>query len=278
MISDFRYLGEGLGFRPSHYNQIMKDPQGVNWFEFLTENYMGIPKHGQGPLLEMLEDIRSEFPIVFHCVSLNIGQAKGVDHKFLNELKSFSDKFNPLWVSDHLCWTGAHGRNAHELLPLPYTEEAVGVVSDNIKRIQDILQRPFLFENTSSYVSYHQSTMSEWDFINKILDKSDAGLLLDLNNVYVSSENHDYSPYDFLNALDLSRVGQIHLAGHERRSNGLVVDTHSRAVCDEVWELLKIILSERPDISVMVEWDAEIPTYDALVAELEKVKEIRHEA
>lgn len=271
-------MGEGLGFRPSHYEDILQDAQDVKWFEFLTENYMGIEGHGQGPLIEMLQEISSRYPIVFHCVSLNIGQASGVDRKFLDELKGFCSQFSPLWVSDHLCWTGAHGRNAHELLPLPYTKEAVKIVSDNIKRVQDVLQRPFLFENTSSYVTYHQSEMSEWEFINQILDETQAGLLLDLNNVYVSSQNHDYDPYDFLSSIDLNRVGQIHLAGHERRENGLVIDTHSREVCENVWQLLRKTLSERPDISVMIEWDNEIPSFQDLLKELQKVKEIRCEA
>lgn len=266
-------LGFGLGFRPNHYNDILSNEPHVDWFEALGENYIGICGHGQSPLLEQLMNIKERYPVVLHFVSTNIGGTRPVDNDFLKQMKKLIKVVEPKWISDHLCWTGVHGKSSHDLLPLPYTKEAIEVVSSNIHKVQETLGQRFMIENTSSYVSYKHSEMQEWDFINAIVDKTDCGLLLDVNNVYVSAQNHDFNARTFIDAMPLRNVGQIHLAGHITDDNGLIIDTHDQPVCDEVMDLFEYTYNkfdQKP--SVMIEWDAEIPSYLELVNELKKVK------
>lgn len=267
-------LGYGLGLRSEHIDEIIEKGSKAQWFEALAENYMGIPESGEGRLLELLLEVRESYPLVLHCVSLNIGGTEGIDTKFTKLLKKLIDLIEPEWVSDHLCWTGTHGGSAHELLPLPYTREAAQVVSDNISKIQDIIKKPFLIENTSSYMSFTHSEMTEWEFISEILSISGCGLLLDVNNVFVSSQNHDYNPNDFIDGVPLDKVGQIHLAGHRTEENGLIIDTHDNFVRDEVWDLLSYVYKKRKDISTMVEWDANIPELSVYEEEMLKSKSI----
>ena len=270
-------LGFGLGLRSDHFDEVLGSQTDVDWFEALAENYMGIPGCGQSPLLPKLLKVREKYPIVLHCVSTNIGGADPIDKDFLLNLKKLIHVLEPEWVSDHLCWTGVHGRSSHDLLPLPYTKEVVQIVSDNIHKVQEILGRRFMIENTSSYISFENSEMEEWEFISEIVKKTDCGILLDINNIYVSAQNHDYDAKTFIDNVPLENVGQIHLAGHQVRDNGLLVDTHSMPICKEVFELLSYTFKKLQPTSVMVEWDSDIPSFEEYRAELFKAKEVVNE-
>jgi len=255
----FPQLGLGLGLRPEHFDQISNGESRVQWFEILTENYLGISGHGQSPLLAKLLRLAEIYPIVFHCVSMNIGSVDNIDLDFLKQIKELKKLVNPKWISDHLCWTGVDNKNTHELLPLPYTQETINHVSQKINQIQDFFGERILIENTSSYITYKDSELEEWEFISEIVNKTDCGILLDINNIYVSSVNHNFNPKDFINNIPLNNVGQIHLAGHRKKKNGLIVDTHDDFVCDEVYELLKYFLTLSSLPATMVEWDDNIP-------------------
>lgn len=278
MSKKYPHLGYGLGLRPEHFDEILQGQSKMNWFEVLTENYMGIPGGGQSPLLKKLLRLRKDYPIVFHCVSLNIGSTDSLDVEFLQQLKEMIQLVEPAWISDHLCWTGVDGHNTHELLPLPYTQEAVNSVSERINKVQDFLGQRFMIENTSSYVTYKYSEMNEWDFISEIIRKTDCGLLLDINNVYVSSQNHGFDPKEFLDAIPLENVGQIHIAGHDRRENGLIVDTHDSEVCNEVYDLIAHMGQKAESPSLMAEWDDNIPDLKTYELQVFKAKEILDKA
>lgn len=266
-------LGYGLGLRPDHFDEVLDGRSEMDWFEVLAENYMGIPGHGQSPLLKKLLRLREEYPLVFHCVSINIGSSTPLDFQFLKELKDLKTIIKPSWLSDHLCWTGIDGKNSHELLPLPYTEEAIKHVSERILQVQDFFGERFMIENTSSYITYKSSEMTEWEFISEIVKRTDCGILLDVNNVYVSSQNHSFSPKEFLDGLPLANVGQIHIAGHDRRSSGLIVDTHDSAVCEEVYNLVSYLSSKQDLPSLMAEWDDNIPDLKTYESQALKVKD-----
>ena len=267
-------LGSGLGLRPEHFDDVLDGKSQMSWFEVLTENYMGLPRFGQGPLLKKLLRLREKYPVVFHCVSINIGSTSDLDFHFLKELKSLKDIIEPAWFSDHLCWTGLEGQNTHELLPLPYTKEAVSHVASRIHQVQDFFGERFMIENTSSYVTYKSSEMSEWEFISEIIKRTDCGLLLDINNVYVSAENHQFSAKTFLDNIPFENVGQIHLAGHDRRANGLIVDTHDAPVCNEVYELVSYLASKKTLPSYMVEWDDNLPSLQTYEEQVLKINQV----
>ncbi len=273
-MSKYPYLGYGLGLRSEHYEDVLAKKSRVDWFEALAENYMGIPQSGHGPMLETLLEVRAFKPIVLHCVSSNIGGVDSLDLEFLKNLKNLINIIQPEWISDHLCWTGVNAHNTHGLLPMPYTKEAVEHVSCNINRIQDFLGQRFMIENTSSYMSFNHSEMQEWEFITEIIKKTDCGLLLDVNNVYVSSQNHDFNPEHFIKGIPLDNVGQIHLAGHQVKDSGLIIDTHDAPVKDEVFDLLAFTMKLLDKTSIMVEWDSDIPTLSKYEAELFKAKDI----
>ena len=273
-MSKYPNLGFGLGLRSDHFKDVLESETQVDWFEALAENYMGIPGSGEGLLLETLLKVRENYPIVLHCVSTNLGGTQPPDKEFLVKLKSTIDVVEPAWVSDHLCWTGVHGLSSHELLPLPYTKEAAKQVSQNIHEVQEFLGMRFMIENASSYMSFEHSEMEEWEFITEIIKQTDCGLLLDVNNVYVSSQNHDFDPKVYIDNVPLENVGQIHLAGHEKRDNGLIVDTHDHPVCKEVFELLDYTAQKLPPTSLMIEWDDEIPTFEEYRDELFKAKKV----
>jgi len=278
MSKKYPHLGYGLGLRPEHFDEILQGQSLMDWFEVLTENYMGIPGSGQSPLLKKLLRLRKDYPIVLHCVSINIGGTDPLDLSFLEQLKDMIKLVEPAWLSDHLCWTGVEGHNTHELLPLPYTQETVNHVSERINKIQDILGQRFMIENTSSYITYKDSEMSEWDFINEIIKKTDCGLLLDINNVYVSSQNHNFDPHKFLDAIPIQNVGQIHIAGHDKRENGLIVDTHDSEVCAEVYGLVSYMGQKCQSPSLMAEWDDNIPDLKTYELQVFKAKEILDKA
>ena len=261
--------GFGLGLRTTHYNEILAARQPVDWFEILSENYM-IPG---GRPLAMLDAIRADYPVVMHGVSMSIGTPEGPSIEYLRELKKLMQRVQPLWVSDHLCWTGVHGNNMHDLLPLPYTEETLRIIVNNIRRVQDVLQRPLVLENVSSYLSFASDTLTEWDFVAAIAEESDSLILLDVNNIYVSSVNHGFDPLRYLNAIPQGRVQQIHLAGHHHHGSH-IIDTHDHPVADPVWDLYAHALRRFGPVASMIERDDNIPPLPELIAELNIARRI----
>jgi uncharacterized protein (UPF0276 family) len=262
-------LGFGLGLRVDHYEAILADNPPVDWFEALTENYL-VPG---GKPLDYLMRIRERYPMVMHGVSMSIGSTQPLDRDYLAQVKALAARVEPQWVSDHLCWTGIAGRNMHDLLPLPYTEEALANVVERVRTVQDILGRRILLENVSSYVSYRDSQVTEWEFLSEIARRADCLILLDVNNIYVSSVNHEFDPLDYLNAIPVDRVQQIHLAGHENHGDYLI-DTHDHPVPDPVWELYSAAVRRFGSVSTMIERDANIPPLEELCAELDAARQL----
>jgi uncharacterized protein (UPF0276 family) len=263
------WLGFGLGLRPTHYETILNDQPAVDWFEIISENYL-VPG---GRPLHYLDRIRERYPMVMHGVSLSIGTQDPLNREYLKQLRALADRVEPAWISDHLCWTGAHGLNAHDLLPLPYTEEALKHVAARVGEVQDILGRRILLENVSSYVSYPESEMSEWEFLREIAGRADCLILLDINNIYVSSVNHEFDPHTYLDAIPPERVWQFHLAGH-RNHGDYIIDTHDEPVIDPVWELYAAAVRRFGRVSTMIERDDNIPPLAELLAELDRARRI----
>ena len=260
-------IGFGLGLRVDHYEAILADRPPVDWFEVLTENYL-VPG---GKPLNYLMRIRERYPVAMHGVSLSIGSTAPLNREYLSQVKALAARLEPEWVSDHLCWTGVAGRNTHDLLPLPYTREAVDHVAARVRTVQDILERRILLENVSSYVSFRDAPLTEWEFLAEIAERADCLILLDVNNIYVSAVNHEFDPLDYLNAIPPARVQQIHLAGHEDHGDYLV-DTHDHPVRDEVWELYASAVRRLGPVSTMIERDDHIPPLAELCAELEQAR------
>jgi len=264
--------GFGLGLRTAHYAEIEashRPSSGIDWFEILSENYMD----AGGKPLAMLDMVRRDYPVVMHGVSMSVGTIEGPSPAYLRALKTLIDRVQPLWVSDHLCWTGTMGRNMHDLFPLPYTEEALAVVVRNVRRVQDFLQRPILLENVSSYLSFEDDATAEADFVAAVAEQSDSLILLDVNNVYVSSVNHGFDARAYLRALPAGRVQQIHLAGHCVQE-GVIIDTHDHPVADPVWALYQDALRRYGPVSTMIERDDAIPPLAELAAELQRARAI----
>ncbi len=262
-------LGFGLGLRTQHYNQILESKPNVDWFEVISENYM-VPG---GKPLHFLDRIRADYPVVMHGVSLSIGSTTPVDLDYLHDLRVLAERIEPAWISDHLCWTGVHGQNMHDLLPLPYTEETAKHVAERVGIVQDFLGRHILLENVSSYASYVDSTMSEWEFISLICEKADCLLLLDVNNIYVSSYNHQFDAKVFIDGIPTNRVQQIHLAGHHNHGD-YIIDTHDAPIIDPVWDLYAYTLSRFGQVATMIERDDNIPELEELVQELQIARDI----
>jgi uncharacterized protein len=263
------YLGFGLGLRPQHYREILETAPHVDWFEVISENYM-VPG---GQPLRMLDRIAERYPLVMHGVSLSIASTAELDMDYLTQLKELARRIEPRWISDHLCWTGVHGVNLHDLLPVPYTEEALAHVSQRIARVQDHLGRRLVIENVSSYITYECSEMSEWDFVAELARRTDCLLLLDVNNVFVSGMNHDFDQRAFIESIPVDRVVQFHLAGHSEGETCLI-DTHDQPVCEEVWTLYGKALERFGAVSTMIERDDNIPPLAELVAELDTARAI----
>ncbi|MBI1205718.1 MAG: DUF692 family protein [Azospirillum sp.] len=262
-------LGFGLGLRPDHYLAILEDRPRVDWFEAITENYL-VPG---GKPLDFLDRIRADYPMVMHGVSLSIGSIDPLDLDYLAAVKALASRLEPAWISDHLCWTGVQGVNLHDLLPLPYTEEALAHVVERVCRVQDFLGRRILLENVSSYVAFHDSVITEWDFVAAVCRQADCLLLLDVNNIHVSAFNHGFDPLDYLAAVPGERVQQIHLAGHTDNGDHLV-DTHDHPVIDPVWTLYAEAVRRFGFASTMIERDDRIPPLAELVAELDHARAI----
>ncbi len=263
------FLGFGLGLRPDHYSDILDGEPDVDWFEIIAENYM---VEGGRPLYN-LDRIAERFPLVQHGVSLSIASTAPLNMDYLKDLKALARRIEPKWISDHLCWTGVHGINLHDLLPVPYTEEALDHIVERVKRVQDFLERRITLENVSSYVTFKSSEMTEWEFITELANRADCWLLLDVNNVFVSAFNHGFDPMDFLNGVPPERVVQFHLAGHEHNDT-YIIDTHDHDVCDEVWELYAKALKIFGPVSTLLERDDNIPPLEDLEAELRIARDI----
>jgi uncharacterized protein (UPF0276 family) len=276
----FKNFGSGVGLRSAHYSQFLKTPPtSVRWVEVISENFMRW-ENGLLPSrpVKTLEQVRSQFPVHLHGVSLSLGSADDLNFNYLKRLKELVDRIEPEIVSDHLCWTGVDGENLHDLLPLPYTQSTIDWLVGKILRVQDFLGRRILIENLSTYLEYSSSEMPEWEFLSEIAKKADCGLLLDLNNVYVSSVNHGFNPLDYLRSLPTERVGQIHLAGHRVEADGLLIDTHDAPVCDDVWTLYEWYVENHPSVSTMIERDGNIPDWEELETEILKIQKITERA
>lgn len=273
----FEDKGVGVGLRPAHYPIFLESsPQSVKWVEVISENFMPWRNGNVGKSLQTLEKIRQDYPVHLHGVSLNVASVDKLDFDYLKRLKILIDTINPTIVSDHLAWTGVKGENLHDLLPFPYTPEALTLISEKLDAVQNFLGRRILLENPSTYLEFQTSEITEWDFISTLLNTSDAGLLLDINNVYVSSVNHGFDPLQYLKSLPVHRIGQIHLAGHTVRDNFLI-DTHDVPVCREVWDLYRNFTKETGLYSTMIERDGNIPEWKILEEEIKIIGDIRHE-
>ena len=263
------FLGFGLGLRSEHYQAILDTNPSVDWFEILTENYL-VPG---GKPLYYLDQIAERYPIVMHGVSMSLGAQESLDFEYLTQVKHLMKRCHALWLSDHLCWTGNETANMHDLLPMPYTEEAVKHIAEKIQQAQDFLGCPLLIENVSSYLSYKDSTMEEWSFLKAVAEEANCLLLLDINNVYVSGFNHHFDPIKYLDNLPKERIQQFHLAGHLNLGDH-IIDTHDHPIIDEVWALYSEALKRFGPISTMIERDANIPPLEKLTEELDKAKDL----
>jgi len=262
-------LGFGLGLRPDHYEAILADRPRIDFFEALTENYL-VPG---GKPLHFLDRIRAEYPVVLHGVSLSIGSTQPLDTDYLDALKGLVRRVEPSWVSDHLCWTGVDGINLHDLMPMPYTQQALEHLVPRVREVQDRLGQRILLENVSSYVAYRSSEMTEWEFLGRLAESADCLLLLDVNNVYVNSVNFQFDPDEFIRGVPTNRVAQIHLAGHQRHDS-YIVDTHDAPVAPAVWSLFERARARFGPLSTMIERDANIPSLETLVAELDLARNV----
>ena len=262
----------GLGLRTEHYHDFLDNPHPVDWLEVISDNYM---VDGGKPLV-MLDKIRADYPMTMHGVSMSVGAVDGINEEYLRKLKNLEQRIQPMWVSDHLCWTGVHGKNMHDLLPLPYTQEALEVITRNVERAQEVLQRTLVLENVSSYVEFNTSEMTEWEFLTEVCKRTGCKLLLDINNIYVSAFNHGFSADSFLKGVPAEHIMQFHLAGHQDNGDHLI-DTHDHPVCDGVWDLYRQALNHFGFIPTMIERDDKIPPLPELLAELEMARYIASE-
>ncbi|GGI79498.1 UPF0276 protein [Shewanella hanedai] len=263
------FLGFGLGLRTNHFDHVLNTRPDIDWFEVLSENYMvagGKPRY-------YLESIAEQYPIVMHGVSMSIGSTDPLDMEYLTALKKLANDVQPKWISDHICWTSIHDVNSHDLLPLPYTEETINHVAERVRTVQDFLGRRILLENVSSYLSYKDSTMDEWTFLNAVAEQADCLVLLDINNIYVSARNHHFDPVTYLNKIEPKRVQQFHLAGHSDYGD-YVIDTHDHDVPDSVWDLYGTALERFGAVSTMIERDGNIPEFSGLEQELNIARDI----
>jgi uncharacterized protein len=264
-----KLAGFGLGLRTPHYEAVLNEPHAIDWLEVITENYL-VPG---GKPLDYLERIRRRFPLVMHGVSLSIGSTDPVDFEYLGQVRALAARIEPHWISDHLCWTGIEGRNLHDLLPLPYTEEALASVVERVGQVQDALGRQILLENVSSYLTYRASDMSEWEFLREVAQRADCAILLDINNIYVSSVNHGFDPLTYLQSMPKDRVRQFHLAGHSD-VGGHLIDTHDHPIVEPVWDLYCAAVAQFGAVPTMIERDDNIPALSELVAELQIAREL----
>lgn len=262
-------LGYGLGLRPVYYEEILSTHPPIDWFEIISENYM---LDGGRPLA-MLDRVRANYPIVMHGVSMSLASTDPLDFDYLRQLKALAERVEPAWISDHVAWTGVHGVTLHDLLPIPFTREALDHVVDRIRRVQDFLGRQLVVENASTYVSFQDSEMEEWEFVAQMAERADCLLLLDVNNVFVSGFNHDFDPVRFIDAMPVERVVQFHMAGHTDNVTHRI-DTHDQPICEEVWALYEHARRRFGNVSAMIERDDNFPPFAELLAELQHMRDI----
>lgn len=261
-------LGLGLGLRSQHFSHILENNPEVDWFEVISENFMD----SYGRPRQILKQIAERYPVVMHGVSLSIGSTDPLNMEYLKSLKELANEVQPAWVSDHLCWTGVLTTNSHDLLPLPLNEESLKHVCERINRVQDYLERPLIIENPSTYAAFKNSTIPEWEFLKLMTEKTDCGLLLDVNNVYVSSFNNEFDPVEYIENIPHDKVVQMHLAGHQNCGD-YIIDTHDREVTKAVWELFQLTYQKVSDAAILLEWDGNIPAFDVYHSELMKSKQ-----
>ncbi len=266
----FPDLGLGVGLRTTHYGYILENQPEVDWFEILSENYMDT----QGRPIEILDRVVERYPVALHGVSMSLGSTDPVDFEYLAKLKALAGRTNAAWLGDHVCWTGVAGKNGHDLYPIPYTEESLRHLVERIRIVQDYLERPLVLENASTYVTFAESTMPEEEFIRRMAEEADCGLLLDVNNVYVSCRNHDLDPWAYLAEIPYDRVVQIHLAGHTDKGTHCI-DTHNDRVIDEVWSYYAEVHRRTGGRATLLEWDADIPPFEEVHAEVLKARRFR---
>jgi uncharacterized protein (UPF0276 family) len=263
-------LGFGIGLRTVHLPHILANWPKIDWFEVLSENYMDT---GGRPLW-VLDQVAERYPVVLHGVSLSVGSTDPLNRDYLSKLKALAERTKARWVSDHLCWTGVSGLNTHDLLPMPYTDEALRHTAARARQISEILERPLILENPSSYLAYNDSHWTEADFLSELAERADCGILLDVNNVYVSAFNHGFDPEAYVDRIPANRVVQFHLAGHTHRGTH-ILDTHSHHVIDAVWKLFRRASARLGAVSTLLEWDEEIPGFDVVHAEALKARRFR---
>lgn len=261
-------MGIGIGLRTKHYPHILGEKPAIDLFEILSENYMDT---GGRPLY-ILDQVAERYPVVLHGVSMSIGTTDPLDRNYLVKLKNLADRTKARMVSDHVCWTGVAGRNVHDLLPLPCDEKTLTHLVSRIKQVQEILERPLYLENPSTYMAFAQSTMPEWEFLSRMAEGADCGLLLDLNNIYVSARNNGFDPMEYLEGIPAERVGYFHLAGHTDNGTHLI-DTHSDHAVPMVWELYRRAHQLTGGRTTIYEWDEAIPEFDVVLAEAQKARE-----
>jgi hypothetical protein len=265
-------LGIGIGLRIPHYEEIFREKPSIDWFEIISENFMV----DGGKPLENLDRILEHYPVVMHGVSMSIGGSAELDWEYLKKLKTLARYTKTPWISDHLCWGQLPGGNYHDLLPLPYTREVIDYVAERARIVQDFLEVPFALENLSSYVAFDADMMPEWDFYSAVVEKAGVFMMLDVNNIYVSSRNHGYQPKDYYNNIPLERVLQIHLAGHTDHGTH-VVDTHDNYVCDEVWEIYADVYPRTRGVATLLEWDDNFISFKDTWAEALRAKEFQRQ-
>lgn len=267
-------LGAGIGLRSVHYGHILRRKPDVPWFEIISENYMGTKAGSGGRPMMFLDAIRKDYPVAMHGVSLSIGSADPLDESYLKRLKKLASRIEPLWISDHLCWTGVGGQNLHDLLPLPYTEQTIRHLVERIERVQDFLGRRILMENVSSYVTYEHSEMTEWECLTEVAERADCLILLDVNNIHVSATNHNYDAREFLRGVPKERVAEFHLAGYSDMGTHLI-DTHDHPVSKSVWTLYQEAVKLFGSVPTLIEWDDKIPPFKTLQEEARRAERIQ---
>lgn len=263
----FPRLGLGLGLRSKHFNHILETNPEVDWFEAISENFMD----SYGRPRQVLHKISERYPVVLHGVSLSIGSTDPLNYDYLKSLKALAEEVNPVWISDHLCWTGVLTINSHDLLPLPLNEESLNHVCERVEKVQEFLGRPLILENPSTYASFTNSDIPEWEFLSEMTSRTGCGLLLDVNNVYVSAFNNDFDAAEYIAGIPHERVVQMHLAGHQNCGD-YIIDTHDRKVTAEVWKLFRQAYQLIGDNSILLEWDGNIPEFEVYHNELLKAR------
>jgi uncharacterized protein (UPF0276 family) len=256
-FNGYTEYGVGIGLRIPHYQHIFEKKPVVDWFEIISENYMvdgGRPLH-------LLDQILEQYRVVQHGVSMYFGSAEPLNREHLRRLKHLVQRTRTPWLTDHLCWGSVDGRYTHDLMPMPYTMEAARTTAEKIRQVQDAVEIPVAVENVSSYAEFHVSEMTEWEFLNEVVERADCGILLDVNNIYVSSQNHNFNPYDYLNSVPAERVAQIHIAGHSKFQK-YTLDTHDHPVLDPVWKLYARAIERCGPTATLLEWDDSIPPFE----------------